>query len=80
MIELLEFVHSKRICYRDVKPENFVLGPQDDPKRQHEIYLLDFGLAKEYIFDGVHIMPREDKMPTGKLIHCTTDEAVQKQE
>ena len=45
IIEILEFVHSKHIVYRDIKPDNFVVGRNE--KRKY-IYLLDFGLSKKY--------------------------------
>ena len=34
--------------HRDVKPENFVMGNQDDPKDKNKLYLIDFGIAKNY--------------------------------
>jgi len=45
MIEILEFIHSKHIIHRDIKPDNFVMGKGDKSKY---LYLLDFGLAKKY--------------------------------
>lgn len=58
-------MHSKSILYRDVKPENFVIGRLES-KRQ-VIYLLDFGLAKEYIDPDTreHIPLKENKGITG---------------
>jgi len=46
MIDRLEFVHSRGILYRDIKPHNFVMGIGD---RQGQVYILDFGLAKIYL-------------------------------
>ena len=45
MIEILEFIHNKHIIHRDIKPDNFVVGLNNNKKY---IYILDFGLAKKY--------------------------------
>ena len=44
LIERLEFIHSKDIVYRDVKPENFMIGIKDP----NVIYIIDYGLCKKY--------------------------------
>ena len=45
LIDRIEWVHSKEIIYRDVKPENFLFG-----KINPEIlYMIDFGLCRKYI-------------------------------
>ena len=42
MLDRLEFIHSKNIIHRDIKPDNFVLGLDN---KSHIIYILDFGLS-----------------------------------
>ena len=44
IIERLEFMHSKNIIHRDIKPNTFVVGNPDTSV----IYIYDFGFAKKY--------------------------------
>ena len=45
MLTVLEFIHTRHIIHRDIKPDNFVMGLK---KNSQTLYLLDFGLAKKY--------------------------------
>ena len=45
MIERIEYIHSKKLIHRDIKPDNFVMG---SGSKSHIVYILDFGLAKKY--------------------------------
>jgi len=66
LISRIEYVHSKHLIYRDVKPENFLVG-RIHSKTQNTIHIVDFGLAKEYIDSETkkHIPYREHKSLTG---------------
>ena len=65
LIERLEFIHSKNIIYRDVKPENFMIGIE----HPDVINIVDFGLCKKYRSSktGKHILPRDTKKFNGTL-------------
>ena len=56
ILDRLEWIHSKDLLYRDIKPENFLMGI-DDP---NVIYIIDFGLCKKYRSSktGKHILPK----------------------
>ena len=62
----IEYVHSKNLIYRDVKPENFLIG-RPCSRKVNTIHIIDFGLAKEYIDPTTlkHISYREHKCLTG---------------
>ena len=65
ILDRLEWIHSKNIIYRDIKPENFLIGI-DDP---NVIYIVDFGLCKKYRSSktGKHILPKLTGKFTGTL-------------
>eukprot|EP01134_Creolimax_fragrantissima_P007670 CFRG7670T1 len=65
LLQRMEKVHDKNIIFRDTKPENFLSGRKENSE-QNKVYMIDFGLAKEYIdFEGRHIPYREHKSLTG---------------
>jgi casein kinase 1 gamma len=66
LLHRIEYVHSKFLIYRDIKPENFLIGRQSLNKHR-TIHIIDFGLGKEYMSmeTGKHIPYAENKSLTG---------------
>ncbi|OHT14353.1 CK1 family protein kinase [Tritrichomonas foetus] len=64
-LNAIEFIHRMNFIYRDIKPNNFLIGKNDF---SNQIFLVDFGLVKKYRkIDGEHI-----KFKTGQSIVGTT--------
>jgi serine/threonine protein kinase len=49
MLERIEFMHTREILHRDIKPDNFLMGVG---KNSHILYVVDLGLSKKYTKDS----------------------------
>ncbi|KIK62472.1 hypothetical protein GYMLUDRAFT_164614 [Collybiopsis luxurians FD-317 M1] len=66
MVTRVQAIHEKSLIYRDIKPDNFLIGVPGS-KNANTIYIIDFGMAKHYRDPKtkVHIPYRERKSLSG---------------
>lgn len=71
-IQRIEYVHSRHFLHRDIKPDNFLIGIG---KKQHYVYIIDFGLAKRYREPrtGEHIPYKDGKNLTGTARYASVN-------
>ena len=70
MLCRLEYVHEKGYIHRDIKPDNFVTGVDED---SNTIYIIDFGLSQRYKDKktGAHIAYREKRQMVGTVRYAS---------
>ena len=66
MLSRVQTIHEKNLIYRDIKPDNFLIG-RPSTKAQNVIHVVDFGMAKQYRDPKTkqHIPYRERKSLSG---------------
>ncbi len=52
IIKIIKSLHDKSLLHRDIKPSNFIFGTGNDTNK---LFLVDFGFAKRYDYNGKHI-------------------------
>jgi serine/threonine protein kinase len=52
IISRIKILHQKYLLHRDIKPDNFLFGLEN---QTNKLFLIDFGFAKRYDYNGQHI-------------------------
>jgi serine/threonine protein kinase len=70
MLERIQSVHEKYHIHRDIKPDNFMMGANEN---ENTLYIIDFGLAKKYKSSSkkTHIPFKQNKNITGTARYCS---------
>ena len=58
IIKIIKSLHSKSLLHRDIKPSNFIFGTRNNTNK---LFLVDFGFAKRYDYNGKHIEEKNIK-------------------
>ena len=71
IIDRIQWVHSRKIIHRDIKPDNILIGLKDP----HLIYLIDFGLSEKFqsTKTGKHIKISQLKTFIGSVNFCSSN-------
>ncbi|KAJ2550063.1 Palmitoylated plasma membrane-bound casein kinase, partial [Coemansia sp. RSA 1933] len=66
MLRRIQTVHEHNLIYRDIKPDNFLMG-YPNSKTENMVFMVDFGMAKQYRDPKTqqHIPYRERKSLSG---------------
>lgn len=64
LIKILYKIHEKGVVHRDLKPENITIGLE---KASNILYLIDFGISKQYLANGKHIAYQEGRPFIGTI-------------
>ena len=62
ILEIIESIHNAGIIHRDIKPSNFMVGLNEN---SDSIYIMDFGLSKQYIHKNKHIKLKSERSLVG---------------
>jgi len=68
IINILKTIHSNGLVHRDIKPDNFLFGLNNESKL---IYIIDFGFCKTYIKDEKHISQKQTKKLIGSYTYAS---------
>jgi casein kinase I family protein HRR25 len=68
VLQLIQTIHNKGLLHRDIKPDNFLLGMNENNK---QLYVIDFGFCKSYLIDDRHIQIKRTNNLIGSMSYAS---------
>lgn len=68
MLERIKMIHERGILHRDINPDNFLFGRENE---ENKLFLIDFGLAKLYVDsrnNHIEISDRNNLLGTSEYV------------
>lgn len=67
-LNIIEFLHNKKLIHRDIKPENFIFN-----KEESKLYLIDFGMTTFYMDKDKFIEEKKIEKIIGTINYCSVN-------